>query len=132
MKCRACNVSSRGIFIARELYSKPFSKPKASEVLTSYLEQLNHPPWTSYFVKYNSIVNDQKGMSHFNWQVGKHNYHILRTGCYPFIKYHCSRIPCLAYGIAAIFLIRHEEVVHTTNGLVKIYFLYEEKKGSFY
>ncbi|XP_071439755.1 uncharacterized protein C15orf61 homolog [Hetaerina americana] len=129
-------------------------KPKSSEVLTCYLEQLKHPPWTSYFVKYSSIENDQKGMSHFNWKVGNSNYHILRTGCYPYIKYHCTKrpiadltvednffriiklmnlgIPCLAYGVAAVFLIRHQEDVYTPKGIVTIYFLYEEDKGSYY
>ncbi|XP_034829784.1 uncharacterized protein C15orf61 isoform X1 [Maniola hyperantus] len=130
------------------------SKPTSSEVLTAYLTQCNEPPWTSYFVKYRSVKNDQFGMSNFNWKVGKSNYQILRTGCYPYIKYHCSRkqaenleasdrfmrvikvinlgIPCLLYGLAATQLIRHTEVVHTSKGPVTIYFLLPEDKGSSY
>lgn len=69
------------------------SKPKSSEVLTCYLEQTNEPPWTSYFVRYQDVINDQYGMSHFNWKVGKSNYTILRVGCYPYIKYHCTKRP---------------------------------------
>ncbi|XP_034245910.1 uncharacterized protein C15orf61 [Thrips palmi] len=129
-------------------------KPRASEVLTCYLQQCNEPPWTSYFVKYKSVQDDQWGLSHFNWTVGKSNYHILRTGCYPYIKYHCSRrpiqdlslenlfmriikianlcIPCLMYGLAATQLIRHTETVQTHLGPVAIYFLYPEDKGSLY
>jgi len=127
-------------------------KPAASDVLTSYLLQRHLPPWTSYFVKYQDIINDQRGFSHFNWTANKQNYHILRTGCYPYIKYHCTRrpiedlslddklfrtikimnlgIPCLAYGIAAKFLISHEERVCTSKGDVTIYFLYKENIGA--
>lgn len=134
------------------LFSKNNLKPLASEVLTCYLKQCNEPPWTSYFIKYNSIQNNQWGYSHFNWRVGDTNYHILRTGCYPYIKYHCTKrsfhdlsiedrffrvikvinlgIPCLMYGIAATFLIKHEELVDTSKGTIKIYFLLPEHKGS--
>ncbi|XP_025409423.1 uncharacterized protein C15orf61 isoform X2 [Sipha flava] len=67
--------------------------PKASVVLTNYLEQSNEPPWTSFFVKYSSVVDDQRGRSHFNWKAGSTNYHVLRAGCFPYIKYHCTKRP---------------------------------------
>ncbi|XP_056645222.1 uncharacterized protein C15orf61 homolog isoform X2 [Diorhabda sublineata] len=129
-------------------------KPTSSEVLTKYIKQSDEPPWTSYFIKYSSVIDDQWGKSHFNWRVGKSNYHILRTGCFPYIKYHCTKrayqnlnvediffriikvinlgLPCLAYGVAATILIKHSEIVKTSRGDVEIYFLYAEDKGSLY
>ncbi|XP_011495929.1 PREDICTED: uncharacterized protein C15orf61 [Ceratosolen solmsi marchali] len=127
-------------------------KPLASEVLTNYLVQTKEPPWTSYFVRYADVRNDQRSMSHFNWPVGSSNYHVLRTGCFPYIKYHCSKrpyenldfddkffkaikilnlgVPTMMYGLIATQLIRHSETVKTTNGDVTIFFLLLEDKRS--
>lgn len=130
------------------------SRPYASQILTSYLKQRKYPHWTSYFVKYSSVVDDQRGKSHFNWTVDGVNYIVLRTGCWPYIKYHCSKhtplnlskedkfygalkiinlgIPCLAYGLGSYFLISHRELVKTNQGETYVYFLYKENPESMF
>ena len=141
--------------IKRSSKSEPSKLPFASEVLTAALRPSPH--WTSYFVPYRSVVNDQYGYSHFNWrnEAGV-NYHILRIGCWPwYIKYHCSRrpvedlsgedrlyralkamnlgVPTLAYGLAGHLLIRHYRdvvVKDDKDQVVRIYFLYEEDVNS--
>lgn len=101
--------------------------------------------------------NDLKGQTSFNFTLDTgSNYHILRTWCWPYIKFHCTKseikdlsmenkfyelikklnlgIPLILYGFAAIFLIKHEEIVNVpeTKAKVKIYFLIPEEKGSSY
>jgi len=129
--------------------------PKASEVLRCHIRQRNYPPWTSYFISQYDCLNDQFGQSHFEFDIDGRNYHILRTGCFPYIKYHCTQrpktndlssenrlytffkifnlgIPTLLYGLAAIFLIRHYEIVKIEQyGLIKIYFLMKEDYRDF-
>ncbi|XP_019388738.1 PREDICTED: uncharacterized protein C15orf61 homolog, partial [Crocodylus porosus] len=129
-------------------------RPAASEVLSQHLAQRGLPPWTSFCVKYSAVRNDQFGRSHFNWAVRGTNYRVLRTGCFPFVKYHCSRgpplplarldaafaaiklinagIPTLLYGIISWFFANVTETVHTSCGPVTIYFLNKEDKGALY
>lgn len=129
-------------------------RPKASEVLTQHLLQRKLPHWTSFCVKYSSVCNDQFGLSYFNWEVQGANYHILRTGCFPFVKYHCSKapwqdlrlanqlftvlklinlgIPTLLYGISSWFFARITETVHTNSGSVTIYFAYKENEEAMF
>ncbi|KAG7468261.1 hypothetical protein MATL_G00141150 [Megalops atlanticus] len=147
-----------GVFLKVLLFPStlrnPGPRPAASEVLTCHLLQRRLPPWTSFCVRYSAISNDQFGLSNFNWEVPGANYHILRTGCFPFIKYHCTKaprqdlhlentfftalklinlgIPCLAYGVGSWLMVGASETVQTSVGPVTVYFLYKEREGAQY
>ena len=54
-------------------------RPKASDVLAAYIKKRNYPSWTSYFVAYKDIQDDNFGEKHFNFEVDGRNYHILRS-----------------------------------------------------
>ena len=136
------------------MFGKALKHPLASQILSLYLQKRQFPNWTSFFIKYKAVIDDQRGRSHFNWNVDGNNYHILRTGCWPYIKYHCTKrpfenlqsedvffrilkiinlgIPCLAYGIGSHFLIKHTDLVLTEHGSVDIYFLYKENPDALY
>ncbi|CAD5209822.1 unnamed protein product [Bursaphelenchus xylophilus] len=109
------------------------NRPLASTVISAYIRQRGHPSWTSFFLPYKFVQDNFYGEKHFNFEVDSTNYHILRIGCYPYVKYHCTQrpyqdltaenslykiltalnlgVPCLLYGIAATFLIKHTDYV---------------------
>ncbi|KAA0199948.1 hypothetical protein FBUS_00143 [Fasciolopsis buskii] len=130
------------------------SSLKASKLLIYVLRQKGHPPWTAFYVRQWDVLDDLWGKSCFNFEVDKVNYQILRTACFPLIKYHCTRcgpvelkhvdrfylflkivnlgVPTLIYGVAGLFLARRWELIHTPSGYVRIYMWYKENKGSQY
>ena len=124
------------------------SRIHVSAAVTAYLRQRNLPPWTAFYIRQKDVYNDQFGMSHFNWNVDGTNYCILRMGCYPYIKYHCTQapmtdlrvenvfygflklinlgFPCLLYGLIGMVLARHIEILHINGKGIKLRFWYKE------
>ena len=82
------------LFSRNSAKSEICKKPKSSIVLETYLKQRNFPTWTAFYVAQSDIQNDLWGQSHFNFSIEKNsatnNYHVLRTGAFPFIKFHCT------------------------------------------
>ncbi|CAJ0592433.1 unnamed protein product [Cylicocyclus nassatus] len=63
----------------RRLFRPSYKRrPLASSVLRSYIRKRKHPSWTSYFVEYRQVQDDQYSQKHFNFNVDGVNYHILR------------------------------------------------------
>jgi hypothetical protein len=77
--------------LAPTKYREGRDLPLSSEVLTSQLRQRDHPHWTAWYVARCDVHDDLWGRSHFNYDVDGKNYQVLRTGAFPFIKFHCSR-----------------------------------------
>ena len=125
--------------------------PASSLVLTSMLRQAGYPPLTAWYIGRGEARDDQWGQSHFNWEVDGVNYHVLRTGAFPFIKYHATRkpaqdlssedafyralkcvhlgVPTLLYGLAGLLWARHTETVTLPFGRrATIYFWYPEAR----
>ena len=121
---------------------------KSSAVLTAYIKHRRYPAWTAFYINRKDIINDQFGLSHFNWKVDNINYHILRAGCYPFVKYHCTKapyqnleidnifygalkvinlgIPLVLYGLAGLMFARHKECIHVEGKVIELKFWYKE------
>ena len=146
--------------------------PKSSFVLSQQLRQRNYPEWTAWlmtpvdiklddriyglfyrYVPYKDVRNDLWGQSHFNHDVDGVNYHVLRTGAFPFVKFHVSKrprqdlaledafyrvlkvlnlgVPTLAYGVAGLLWAKHSEEVTICDGkTLTVYFWYQETKNA--
>lgn len=138
------------------LGKKQQSLPKSSAVLSHYLKQRGYPEWTAFYVPYCQAENDLYPKSHFNFQPAVDsssghqavNYHVLRTGAFPFVKFHCTRrpvqhlgledrfylglkllnlgLPTLVYGLAGLAWARHTEVVTVEGQTITLFFWYKE------
>ena len=84
-----------------------------------------------FFFQYKDVKDDQCGLSNFNWQVQGVNYQILRTGCYPFIKYHCtkSRIEPLAWNNSFFRIIKIVNLGKSNFKKILIFLVNFKKNG---
>ncbi|VDN50179.1 unnamed protein product [Dracunculus medinensis] len=125
-------------------------RPLSSNILKIYIRSRSYPSWTSFFLPYKEVQDDFYSEKYFNIDVDGNNYQILRIGCFPFIKFHCTKnsfknltfenyffkfltvlnfgIPCLLYGIIALFFIKHTEYIfeNKTKRKISIHFLIKE------
>jgi len=130
--------------------------PDSSTVLRAYLSHRDFPDWTAFYVPYSQTENDLFGRSHFNFSVSTSgdvssgaNYHVLRTGAFPFVKFHCTKrpvqdltledrfylalkvlnfgLPTLVYGLAGLAWAKHTECITVDDQQVTLFFWYKEK-----
>ncbi|CAG9529870.1 unnamed protein product [Cercopithifilaria johnstoni] len=57
-------------------------RPFASHIVKSYIQSRKYPTWTSFFLLYRDVQDDNFGDKHFNFNVDGHNYCILRQLLY--------------------------------------------------
>ena len=86
-----------GFFLTRSF------KPKASRVLKSYLLNKKSSGVISFAILKKEVLNDQFGQSKFNLDVNGENFCIFRTGCHPFLKYHCVKTAYVDTKVENIF-----------------------------
>ena len=75
--------------------AKLHTKPNASNLLSFYLKHKDYPDLIAFAVLKKDVKDDHFARSYFNWNVEGINFCVLRTGCYPFVKYHCTKSPAL-------------------------------------
>ena len=135
------------------------NRPRASSILTHHLAQCEarQQYWTSFFVPYRCLLDDHFAMSNFYFTTASGaSYEILRTGCWPYIKYHCTRVKttpdltltnatirackvalwvaCPLYGCAAFFLLFSPKAgtIKYEQPRAILYFLIDENKREFF
>ncbi|GMT28558.1 hypothetical protein PFISCL1PPCAC_19855, partial [Pristionchus fissidentatus] len=147
-EARMCLIYRTLVWPYRTLHPSYHNRPLASTVVSEYIKSRKYPMWTSFFLPYRFVQDDHFGSKHFNFAVDHVNYHVLRIGCFPFIKYHFTArnvedlktedliwraitvvnlgIPCALYGLAATFLITQTDVIVVEGKKIPIHFLIKE------
>lgn len=122
----------------------------AERVLEACLRKQGLPWITSFFLDLDTCDGHAlRWRSHFRVQVEKANYNILHVGCFPFIKFHCTRaesarslvldnilinclkaincgVPQIVYGCISWLLITRQETILVDGQILTVSFLRQE------